>query len=214
MGAVTGRPPASGCSEPGRWPHLNWHFYAPTGGHPDLQRGGEHRADAATSRRVPTSRRACSWSTTAAPTAPLSWSRRRGAGIATCTCCDGTRSPGWGVRTGPVSAGGLERGYDAFIEMDCDFSHDPGGVARTGGADQRGLRGRHRLSLRVEGGSIPNWAWHRELLSRGGNLYAAAVLGLGVQDSTAGFRLLHGVDPAAAEPRSGSAPRAMDSRSR
>ena len=40
----------------------------------------------------------------------------------------------------------------------------------------------------MEGGSIPNWAWHRHLLSRGGNLYASAVLGLGVADSTAGYR--------------------------
>ena len=40
----------------------------------------------------------------------------------------------------------------------------------------------------VEGGSIPNWAWHRHLLSRGGNLYASGVLGLGVADSTAGYR--------------------------
>ena len=37
-------------------------------------------------------------------------------------------------------------------------------------------------------GSIPNWAWHRHLLSRGGNVYASAVLGLGVADSTAGYR--------------------------
>jgi len=40
----------------------------------------------------------------------------------------------------------------------------------------------------VPGGVIPNWAWHRRLLSRGGNLYASAVLGLGVADATAGFR--------------------------
>ena len=40
----------------------------------------------------------------------------------------------------------------------------------------------------VKGGSIPNWAWHRHLLSRGGNLYASGVLGLGVADSTAGYR--------------------------
>jgi dolichol-phosphate mannosyltransferase len=40
----------------------------------------------------------------------------------------------------------------------------------------------------VEGGSIPHWAWHRHLLSRGGNIYASAMLGLGVADSTAGYR--------------------------
>ncbi len=40
----------------------------------------------------------------------------------------------------------------------------------------------------VPGGSIPNWKWHRQLLSRGGNVYAAAILGLKVTDSTSGFR--------------------------
>jgi dolichol-phosphate mannosyltransferase len=82
---------------------------------------------------------------------------------------------------------GLEKGYDAFIEMDCDFSHDPaalpGLVAPIAQGYEVVIGSRY-----VDGGSIPNWAWHRELLSRGGNLYAAAVLGLGVRDSTAGFR--------------------------
>ena len=40
----------------------------------------------------------------------------------------------------------------------------------------------------IPGGVIPNWAWHRRLLSRGGNIYASTILGLGVADSTAGFR--------------------------
>jgi dolichol-phosphate mannosyltransferase len=84
-------------------------------------------------------------------------------------------------------AWGLEKGYDAFIEMDCDFSHDPaalpGLVAPISVGYEVVIGSRY-----VEGGSIPNWAWHRELLSRGGNLYAANVLGLGVRDSTAGFR--------------------------
>ena len=82
---------------------------------------------------------------------------------------------------------GLERGYDAFIEIDCDFSHDPaalpGLVAPISEGYEVVIGSRY-----VEGGSIPNWAWHRELLSRGGNIYAATMLGLGVHDSTAGFR--------------------------
>ena len=40
----------------------------------------------------------------------------------------------------------------------------------------------------MQGGSIPDWKWHRRLLSRGGNVYADLLLGLGVADSTAGFR--------------------------
>jgi dolichol-phosphate mannosyltransferase len=84
-------------------------------------------------------------------------------------------------------AWGLERGYDAFVEMDADFSHDPSALPDVVAPLDEGFD----LSIGsryVEGGSIPNWAWHRELLSRGGNRYASAALGLGVADSTAGFR--------------------------
>jgi hypothetical protein len=40
----------------------------------------------------------------------------------------------------------------------------------------------------VPGGAIPAWPWHRRALSRWGNRYAAAVLGLRVADATSGFR--------------------------
>jgi dolichol-phosphate mannosyltransferase len=84
-------------------------------------------------------------------------------------------------------AWGLERGYDAYIEIDADFSHDPAALPTLVAPLSNGVDvviG----SRYVKGGSIPNWAWHRHLLSRGGNLYASAVLGLGVSDATAGYR--------------------------
>ena len=84
-------------------------------------------------------------------------------------------------------AWGLERGYDACVEIDADFSHDPAALPTLIAPLSEGVDvviG----SRYVEGGSIPNWAWHRHLLSRGGNLYASGVLGLGVSDSTAGYR--------------------------
>jgi dolichol-phosphate mannosyltransferase len=84
-------------------------------------------------------------------------------------------------------AWGLERGYDACIEIDADFSHDPAALPTLVAPLNEGfdvvIGSRY-----VKGGSIPNWAWHRHMLSRGGNLYASAVLGLGVSDSTAGYR--------------------------
>jgi dolichol-phosphate mannosyltransferase len=84
-------------------------------------------------------------------------------------------------------AWGLERGYDACIEIDADFSHDPAAlptlVAPLGEGFDVVIGSRY-----VKGGAIPNWAWHRHMLSRGGNLYASAVLSLGVSDSTAGYR--------------------------
>ncbi len=82
---------------------------------------------------------------------------------------------------------GLDRGFDACVEMDADLSHDPGALPALVAPLERGFE----LSIGsryVDGGSIPNWAWHRRLLSRGGNVYASGLLGLGVTDSTSGFR--------------------------
>lgn len=81
---------------------------------------------------------------------------------------------------------GLERGYEAFVEMDSDLSHDPDALPSL-------LEGLERANLvigsrYVPGGSIPNWALHRRLLSQWGNRYAAAMLGMKVRDLTAGFR--------------------------
>ncbi|HEX3948019.1 MAG TPA: polyprenol monophosphomannose synthase [Acidimicrobiales bacterium] len=82
---------------------------------------------------------------------------------------------------------GLARGYEACVEMDADFSHDPaalpGLVAPLSEGFEVSIGSRY-----VRGGSIPNWPWHRHLLSWGGNRYATVVLGLRVADSTAGFR--------------------------
>ena len=92
---------------------------------------------------------------------------------------------GSAYRTGFAWA--LERGYDACVEMDADFSHDPDAlpalVAPLADGVEVVIGSRY-----VAGGSIPNWSWHRHLLSRSGNVYASVVLGLGVADSTAGFR--------------------------
>jgi len=82
---------------------------------------------------------------------------------------------------------GLDHGFDACIEMDADLSHEPEAlpslVAPLEDGAELVIGSRY-----IPGGVIPNWAWHRRLLSRGGNLYASALLGLGVSDATAGFR--------------------------
>jgi dolichol-phosphate mannosyltransferase len=84
-------------------------------------------------------------------------------------------------------AQGLALGYDALIEMDSDLQHDPAALpalisAVDSGADLA-IGSRY-----VPGGTIPDWPKHREYLSRGGNRYAALLLGLQVRDATAGFR--------------------------
>ena len=83
---------------------------------------------------------------------------------------------------------GLDHGYDALVEMDSDFSHDPTALPELVVPVEDG----HDLvigSRYVPGGSIPEWSFSRRLLSRAGNVYADVLLGLGVKDSTAGFRV-------------------------
>ena len=84
-------------------------------------------------------------------------------------------------------AWGLERGYDHVVEIDCDFSHDPHDLPRLlAQAEHYDVVIGSRY---VRGGSIPKWSLLRRLISRGGNRYASVVLGLGVADSTAGYRV-------------------------
>jgi len=84
-------------------------------------------------------------------------------------------------------ARGLDQGYDAFVEMDADFSHDPAALPTLLAAaeDYEVVIG----SRYVPGAAIPNWTLARLALSRGGNLYASLLLSLRVADSTAGFRV-------------------------
>jgi len=84
-------------------------------------------------------------------------------------------------------AWGLKRGFDVFVEIDCDFSHDPRELPK-----MLALAANHEVvigSRYVPGGSIPSWSTSRLLLSKGGNRYASMMLGLGVADSTAGYRV-------------------------
>jgi dolichol-phosphate mannosyltransferase len=76
---------------------------------------------------------------------------------------------------------------DCIVQMDADFSHDPIAIpslveAVDSGADLA-IGSRY-----VPGGSMPDWPLARRLISRGGNVYAGLLLGLGVKDATAGFR--------------------------
>lgn len=81
-------------------------------------------------------------------------------------------------------------GFAWVGEMDADGSHRPADLpkllARTQGPDRPDLVIGSRW---VPGGRIEGWSKRRELLSRGGNLYIRALLGMSVRDATAGFRI-------------------------
>jgi dolichol-phosphate mannosyltransferase len=84
----------------------------------------------------------------------------------------------------------LAEGYTYIIEMDADFSHDPRYLpglldAAEAGADLV-LGSRY-----VTGGGTVNWGIGRQVLSRGGSLYARTILGVGIHDLTGGFKCFH-----------------------
>ncbi|MEV7529336.1 polyprenol monophosphomannose synthase [Agrococcus sediminis] len=85
----------------------------------------------------------------------------------------------------------LERGADAVVEFDADGSHPADAVPRMLARLRHGARPGADLvigSRWVAGGGIVDWPWHREAISRAGNLYARVALGSPVHDMTAGCR--------------------------
>ena len=94
---------------------------------------------------------------------------------------------GLGPAYGQGFRSALDAGAAVVVQMDCDFSHNPGDIPRLvaaveAGADL-GLGSRY-----VVGGATPDWPWYRRFLSRGGNIYARTMLGIPVRDATGGFR--------------------------
>jgi dolichol-phosphate mannosyltransferase len=79
----------------------------------------------------------------------------------------------------------LARPYDRILEMDADFSHDPRYLRPMLDASEHAdvvIGSRY-----VVGGGTRNWSLPRRLLSRGGSLYAQAILGMRINDMTGGF---------------------------
>jgi apolipoprotein N-acyltransferase len=80
----------------------------------------------------------------------------------------------------------LHHGYDIIVEMDADGSHQPEQLPRLLAAlETADLAIGSRW---VTGGEVRNWPRRRLLLSRGGNLYVRAALGVPLRDATAGYR--------------------------
>ncbi len=81
---------------------------------------------------------------------------------------------------------GLERGYDALCEMDCDFSHDPDDLPRLFDAVEAGADVAVG-SRYVRGVNVVNWPMSRLLISYFGSRYVQCATGMPVRDTTAGF---------------------------
>lgn len=80
----------------------------------------------------------------------------------------------------------LQQGFDVVVEMDADGSHQPEQLPRL----LEALRQSDLVlgSRWVDGGGVENWPRSREVLSRGGNFYTRAMLGIPVKDATGGYR--------------------------
>ncbi|WP_217914395.1 polyprenol monophosphomannose synthase [Miltoncostaea marina] len=91
---------------------------------------------------------------------------------------------------GPAYRAGFRRALDEgarlVVEMDCDFSHDPARLPAlvAAAADADLVLG----SRYVRGGGVARWGPLRRAISRGGCLYAQAVLRVPVRDLTGGFK--------------------------
>ena len=81
----------------------------------------------------------------------------------------------------------LDAGDTICVQMDADFSHDPRYLIEIISAVEMGADAAIG-SRYVPGGRIENWPRLRLFLSRWGNRYAAGMLGLAVNDATAGYR--------------------------
>jgi dolichol-phosphate mannosyltransferase len=82
----------------------------------------------------------------------------------------------------------LESGADVVVQMDADFSHDPGVLPALIAPIADGSADLVIGSRYTEGGGVVDWGLGRRLISRGGSLFARTVLGLGLNDLTGGFK--------------------------
>lgn len=82
----------------------------------------------------------------------------------------------------------LTGGAHLLVQMDADFSHDPRYLGDLLGAAPGAdvvLGSRY-----IPGGGVRDWGFLRRAVSRGGGVYARAILGVPVRDLTGGFKCI------------------------
>lgn len=81
----------------------------------------------------------------------------------------------------------MNMGYEFFVEMDADFSHQTIDlVEMIKNIDKADVIIGSRY---IEGGGIKGWNYKRRLLSKLANLYTQILFGYHIKDSTSGFRI-------------------------
>jgi len=82
---------------------------------------------------------------------------------------------------------GLERDYSYFFEMDADFSHNPEDLVRLRKCCHDDGNDVAVGSRYIKGVNVVNWPMSRVLLSYFASRYVRIILGIPVEDTTAGF---------------------------
>ncbi len=83
---------------------------------------------------------------------------------------------------------GIADGYELMVQIDADLSHDPSVLPLMLAVAEQGIPvviG----SRYIPGGTVTGWPRRRTWLSRWANRYVAVMLGLAVNDATAGYRV-------------------------
>jgi len=84
----------------------------------------------------------------------------------------------------------IENDFQRVVEMDADLSHRVRDLVRMLAYSEKHPEADLIIGSRwISGGMTENWPLRRQLLSRAANLYVRLMLGMGVNDSTAGFRI-------------------------
>ena len=93
---------------------------------------------------------------------------------------------GGAVRTGFQWGYDSTRGFQAYIEMDCDFSHEPKSIPTGIALLEKGAD--VVLGSRYPNGTIEGWPMKRHVLSFFANSLARALINFRIHDYTNGFR--------------------------
>lgn len=80
----------------------------------------------------------------------------------------------------------LNMGADYIVQMDADYSHNPGDIPRL--VDAAKVADMVIGSRYVKGGATQGWPLSRRIISRTANLMARLLLGLPIHDCTCGFK--------------------------
>ena len=80
---------------------------------------------------------------------------------------------------------GIENGFDAMIQMDADFSHNPKYLPEM--FEKLNNNDVVIGSRNIKGGSVVGWSFLRNFISKGGSLYSKLILNCPINDLTGGF---------------------------